>query len=219
MHADRTDEYLGEFRDFCLKQGFPEEQFLSRDNLERFVETAVDAYSEYPLHLHVFDGAVDTGLLTRMMVIDMKSRLDKTVGLCTGGCESVMLVEAPMTKKTGVLEYIREIDIHSLRLLIRQETLREEHFESYALKKRKPYMDDRTWYIYIFATKRAFQRQGHGKKLMHLMRSFADAHDYHICLETNKEANVAMYEAFGFQLMETTVYHHSVDHYVLRYGA
>ena len=29
----------------------------------------------------------------------------------------------------------------------------------------------------------------------------------------------AMYEAFGFQLMETTVYHHSVDHYVLRYGA
>jgi hypothetical protein len=44
---------------------------------------------------------------------------------------------------------------------------------------------------------------------------FAKKNDYEICLETNKESNIALYESFGFQLVESLVYKKQLGHYVM----
>ena len=197
MHNVMMDKYINEFREYCLLQGIREELFMTAENLDRYAETAVDAYREYPLVVHAFGGTVDPDKLFKMFYVDHKSRMNKSLGIAGDAYEAVMIVEPPLAPKTGVLQCLREADIHSLRLLLSRETIEMEHFESFALHERKPFLDDMTWYIYVFATKKAFQRQGHGKKLMRMIRSFADENGYHICLETNLKDNVPMYEMFA----------------------
>ncbi len=47
-----------------------------------------------------------------MMSVDFKSRLNTLAGITTGAdYESVVLLEAPKTKKTGMLEYVRAADL------------------------------------------------------------------------------------------------------------
>ena len=92
----------------------------------------------------------------------------------------------------------------------------------YALPGEYPFLrgnkkDDNTWYIYIFATRNEFQRQGHGKKLIKLLCSFADINGYRICLETNLKENVTMYENFGFKNMDSSIYKETLEHYVMLY--
>lgn len=70
-------------------------------------------------------------------------------------------------------------------------------------------------YIKRKPNKEEFQRQGYGKRLFGLLMDFAKKNDYEICLETNKESNIALYESFGFQLVESLVYKKQLGHYVM----
>ena len=79
-------------------------------------------------------------------------------------------------------------------------------------------MDKKTWYLYLFATKKEYQKLGFGKKLMEMVRSFADENGCRICLETDLERNVAMYEHFGFRMMDASVYKDNLKHFVMLYG-
>ena len=72
----------------------------------------------------------------------------------------------------------------------------------------------KTWYIYIFTTQKKYQRQGYGKKLMEVVSSFAKENEYRIVLETDRLENVAMYEGFGFTLMDASIYN-NLNHYVM----
>lgn len=218
MNSANIDGHITDLYDYALKQGFTEDVFLCHDNQDRYIETATDGYRAYPLFRHVFAGGYDEKTLSRMMSVDFKSRLGTTAGIASSSAyESVMLIEPPNAKKTGMLQYVRVADPGAYTMLLYHCTYRQEDFEKFALEKRKSWLDDKTWYIYIFATRHSLQGMGYGKKLMELMISYADRRGYRLCLETNATGNVAMYGHFGFDTVDTSEYKDVLDHYVMLY--
>ncbi|MCR4605358.1 MAG: GNAT family N-acetyltransferase [Eubacterium sp.] len=219
MSFEKNESLLREFYDYAVRSGFDEELILSRENLMKYVETSVDAYREYPLFLQIFDGRYNEKVLSRMMKVDFRSRLKMMGGIASSSnYESVLLFEPPKTKKTGMVQYVRVADVGDFSLLFKSAMYKQEKYEDYALEKREEYLDDITWYIYIFATKMDCQRQGHGKKIMKLLLDFSDLKGYRICLETNLKENVTMYENFGFKNMDSSVYGENLEHYVMLYS-
>ena len=217
MSNGEIDRSISELREFCIKSGLPEEALLCADNLEKYVETAIDAYRNYPMFMYVFNGNYDEKTLARMLRVDFKSRRRKMLGISNGDYESMVLVEPPKAKRTRLMQYLRAADLPSYSLMLNPATYRQDAFEKYALKMRKPYLDEKTWYVYIFATKKVFQRMGYGKQLMNVLVSFANEKGYRLCLETNATENVTMYQRFGFKLMDTSNYKQRMAHYVMLY--
>lgn len=219
MICANIDTRIREFYEYAARNGFSEELFLQEDNRERYVAAALDGYRDYPLFVYVFGGKYDEKAFSKMMSIDFKSRLCTTAGIATDGYESVMLIEPPMARKTGMLQYVKVATPRFYSLLFDPAMYRQEAFERYAQKMRKGFLDDRTWYMYIFATKKKFQHRGYGKKLMNVMLSYADLKGFRICLETNHLDNITLYEHFGFELMSLTVYKDELEHCVMLYNS
>lgn len=221
MNCMSNNRHLNEFYNYALESGVSEKCFLSPDNIREFIDTSVDAYTEYPLFVNVFKGAVPKKTLWRMMHVDYKSRLhmDMIGGLTSSEkYEAVVMFEPPMTGKIGIREYMKVAKPLDYLMLLNPSFYRQEAYDDYSLGKRKPYLDDKTWYVYVFATKKECQRKGFGKPLINLLTSFAKEKGYRICLETDLTENVAMYEKFGFKLKDESVYKGSLNHYVLLYG-
>ena len=216
MNTLRSDPYIRELYDFAARRGFSESTFFGRENQESYIRTAVDAYRDYALFRHVFQGQNDEKLFSKMMAVDFASRMAVMAGLAASDAyESVMLLEPPGAKKTGMPDYFRAADLPSYTLLIHPEMYKLTAFEKYARKVREPFMDNKTWYLYIFATQKQYQNMGYGKKLMETVLSFADSKECRICLETNEPDNVELYRHFGFTQVHYARYQGKLGHYVM----
>lgn len=221
MSCTSSNKYLNELYDYARESGVSEIQFLSKDNISEFIETSVDAYTNYPLFCNVFKGSVNGKTLSRMMLVDYKSRLHLDIigGLTSSeSFESVIMFEPPMAKTVSVSDYIKVAKLSDYTMLLNPTYYRQINYEDFSYRKRLPYLDGKTWYIYVFATKKECQRKGFGKPLINLLTSFAKEKGYRICLETDLTENVAMYEKFGFKLKDESVYKGSLNHYVLLYS-
>ncbi|MCR5650647.1 MAG: GNAT family N-acetyltransferase [Lachnospiraceae bacterium] len=218
MSCVNNNDYIRELYDHAEGCGFDRALFFSAGNTEEFVNTSVDGYRDYPLFVHVFGGEYDGKALGHMMRVDFKSRLDLIAGITSSSkTESVMLIDPPVSKRSGILQYVKVADLGDYALLLKRATYRLEEYERYAFRKRQPYLDEKTWYMYLFATRKDCQHQGYGKKLIELVCSFADAKGYRICLETDTEDNVGLYEHFGFKTVDRSVFKETLKHSVMLY--
>jgi ribosomal protein S18 acetylase RimI-like enzyme len=204
--------------DHAVKCGISEECLLNKENLDNYVNTALDAYKDYSLFQYIFKGVFDPSVFHRMVSVDLRSRLDIAAGLsCINDYESVMILEPPMSRKTRMIEYFNVARPEDYSLLFKPILYRLESFEKFALDKRKQYLDGKTWYLYIFATRSEYKGRGYGKKLMDVLISFVDENGYRICLETNDINNIGMYEHFGFRTVEQSLYQNTLEHYNMLY--
>lgn len=216
MNSVKGEEAIQSLYSYAAAEGFPEDLFLSAANLPRYIDTAIDAYRDYPLFQYLFRGKYDEKTFCRMMSVDLTSRLSTMAGIAGGpDCASVMLIEPPMNKRVGMLQYFKVAAPADYTLLLKPVMYRLEDYERFARQKRTAWLDEATWYIYIFATKQEYQHRGYGRKLMELMISYAEQTGSRICLETNLADNVGLYEHFGFRTVETTVYGDALEHYVM----
>ncbi len=219
MHYGSIDSRIRELYDYAVQNGFTEDLFFQADNLGSYIRTAIDGYSEYPLFLYTLGGRYDAHTLARMMTVDFKCRLRTVAGIASSAdYESVLMIEPPGMKRTGMLQYVRSADLPSWTLIFRPAIYRQMIFERYALDKRRAFLDEKTWYMYIFSTRKKNQNRGYGKKLMKLILSYADRKGYRVCLETNQAENIAMYEHFGFRTVNTSRYRNRLEHFVMLYG-
>ena len=219
MRLEDLDPHMRSLYRFAHKNGYQKNQFLTRRTCADFISTAVDAYQDYPMFLQVFNYHYDEKTFTRMLNVDFKSRMESLAGIASSeNFESVVLIESPAAKKVGMKQYIKTADLNGLMLLLKPSLSRLEKFEHFAEKERSPWMDGNTWYLYIFATRTDRQGQGHGKKLLKLLLDYSKYSKERICLETNLDSNVPMYEHFGFQTMAATEYKDHLKHYVMLYS-
>ncbi len=220
MNSGKDNPYIRSFYDHAVKNGFSQEWLFGEENLEHYIDTATDAYSDYALFKHVFKGRYDTDLFAHMMRVDLRSRLDITAGIASGEkYESVMLIEPPKAEKTGMADYFGVARPEDFKLLLQPIIYRLEGFEKYARENRKQFLDDNTWYVYIFATGKEYQGRGYGKKLMEELLSFACENGFRLCLETNERGNLGMYEHFGFRTVKESLYQNTLEHYNMIYDA
>ena len=67
---------------------------------------------------------------------------------------------------------------------------------------KKEFTDNYDWYLYNLSIKKDAQGKGLASKLMRPMLQFCDDERMVAYLETNKDANVGLYEHYGFDLMK-----------------
>lgn len=218
MNCESINRNISEFYEYAIKQGMDERAFLTKDNLKDYIATSGDAYRDYPLFTQIFGGKYDEKALKDMMTVDFKSKLYKMAGIASSlNYEAILLIEPPNGCREFFLQYVKVARLSDYAMLFKPPMYRQDAYENFARKKRKLYMKDNTWYIYVFATKQELQRQGYGKKLIECATAFAKEYGYRICLETNHKINVGMYEKFGFELKDASKYRKTVDHYVMLY--
>lgn len=218
MSSGNNNPFIEELYDHAVQSGISDKCLFGEDSLNSYIDTAIDAYRDYVLFRHIFKGNYDESVFSRMMSVDLRSRLGIMAGMAwRDDFESVMLVEPPGSRKTGMKDYFSVARPEDLTLLLRPIMYRVENFEKFASDKRSPYLDDRTWYLYVFATQSSFKGMGYGKKLMDVLLSYVNRHGYRICLETNDLDNVAMYEHFGFKTAGRSMYQNSLEHFNMLY--
>jgi ribosomal protein S18 acetylase RimI-like enzyme len=89
-------------------------------------------------------------------------------------------------------------------------------YETYAMNLKKEFTDNYDWYLYNLSIKKDAQGKGIASKLMRPMLQFCDDERMVAYLETNKEANVGLYQHYGFSLMkEELIPKTSVTHYAM----
>ncbi len=208
-------EFREKFHSFCLDNGISPDRLFSETNWSKYVDTAVDGFTDYPLFLDVCRGTYKAKTIKKIFGVDARSRLNTTLGLATDEYESILLIEPPSMRKVGFLDYARVVKLNELHLLFIPISVRQQNFENFAKRKRKLFLDDRTIYAYMFATQMKYQRQGYGKKLFSILIRFAKENGYRICLETNKKDNAPLYEKFGFEVALEDVYKNRVEHLVM----
>ena len=79
----KTYNYIDEFKKHCIQKGLRESNFISSSNIDQYVRTVVDAYSDYPVWEEAFNYNFEFDTAYSMMKIDLKSRLNKTTGIST----------------------------------------------------------------------------------------------------------------------------------------
>ena len=218
MSSGNNNPFTEDLYDHATQNGISDKCLFGEDSLNSYINTAIDAYRDYALFTHIFKGDYDENVFSRMMSVDLRSMLGIMAGMAwCDDYESVMLIEPPSSRKTGMKDYFGVARPEDLTLLLRPIMYRMESFEKFASDKRAPFLDDRTWYLYIFATQSSFKGMGYGKKLMNVLLSYVNRHGYRICLETNDRDNVAMYEHFGFKTVERSLYQNSLEHFNMLY--
>lgn len=78
------------------------------------------------------------------------------------------------------------------------------------------YINDGAWYLYDLAVRPECQGKGVASRLLRPMLAYLDREGAECYLETHDAKNVAMYEHFGFELMESPFLPHStLRHYAM----
>ena len=89
-------------------------------------------------------------------------------------------------------------------------------YEKYSMNLKKEFTDNYDWYLFNLSIKKDAQGKGIASKLMRPMLQFCDDERMPAYLETNKEANVAIYQHYGFELMkEEMIPKTPVTHYAM----
>ena len=190
---------------------------VKEKDLDRLSEVAADAYRDYPLHNWFTKGKYDVKASRLIMQISLKTMTEDAVIYADSEEINGFAVWLPFGftgSKTlpflinGGLSLI----LHSGPSIIGRLLT----YEIYAMNLKKDFTDNYDWYLYNLSIKRDAQGKGIASKLMRPMLQFCDDERMVSYLETNKEANVGLYQHYGFELMkEELIPKTSVTHYAM----
>jgi len=76
------------------------------------------------------------------------------------------------------------------------------HLGTFLDKQHKLHVPEKHWYLYVLGVDPSYQGQGNASKLLKPMLARLDEEGLPAYLETHKEKNVAMYQHFGFDVVE-----------------
>jgi ribosomal protein S18 acetylase RimI-like enzyme len=84
-------------------------------------------------------------------------------------------------------------------------------FDEYVENKHRELMPEKHWYLSVLAVDPDYQGNGYGSQLIRGMLSRIDEEGLPCYVETEGEKNVAMYEHFGFEVLEEFTIPNSKD--------
>ena len=190
---------------------------VQKNELDRLAEVAADAYRDYPLHNWLTGGKYDEVASRLLMQITLKTMTEDA--LIYADSEELNGFAAwlpfgfsgnktlPFLKSGGL-----KLIFHSGFGLIGRLLA----YEKYAMNLKKEFTDHYDWYLFNLSIKKDAQGKGIASKLMRPMLGFCDDERMVAYLETNKEANVGLYQHYGFDLMKEEMIPKSpVMHYAM----
>ena len=190
---------------------------VPKKDLDRLAEVAADAYQNYPLHNWFTKGAYDAKASRLIMQISLKTMTEDAVIYADSEEINGFAVWLPFGftgSKTlpflmnGGMSLILHAGLGIIGRLLTYET--------YAMNLKKEFTENYDWYLYNLSIRKDAQGKGLASKLMRPMLQFCDEERMVAYLETNKEANVGLYQHYGFTLMkEELIPNTPVTHYAM----
>ena len=179
---------------------------VQKKDLDRLAEVAADAYKDYPLHNWFTKGKYDEKASKLLMQISLKTMTEDAVIYADSEEINGFAAWLPFGF-TGnkALPFLMsgglELICHSgLGIISRLSA-----YEAYAMNLKKQFTDNYDWYLFNLSIKKDAQGKGIASKLMRPMLHFCDDERMVAYLETNKEANVGLYEHYGFTLKKSEI--------------
>lgn len=191
--------------------------FKNKD-IDRVLNSVALAYEDYPMFNYIVNGKSNAGSIKQIIQSSIMASKVDYIGLTSGeNNEAVAIFIKPNYKGAPALPFLLKgglklIFKHSLSIV-----LRLLNYENHAMKVKAKYSDNNCWYLYSLTVHPDYQHTGLARKVMQPMLDFFDATGQSCYLETNKDCNIAMYEHFGFKLMEKGfIPNTNVVHYAMR---
>ena len=190
---------------------------VQKKDLDRLAKVAADAYRDYPLHNWFTKGKYDAKASELIMQISLKTMTKDAIIYADSEEINGFAVWLPFgfegsTTLPFLLNGGLKLIFHSgLGIIGRLLT-----YEKYAMNLKKEFTDNYDWYLYNLSIRKDAQGKGIASKLMRPMLQFCDDERMVAYLETNKEANVGLYQHYGFDLMkEEPIPSTPVTHYAM----
>ena len=190
---------------------------VQEKDYDYLAEMSVESYRNYPLYDWLTQGNYDEPALKLLMLITMKTMTKDAVMYADSEEMNGLAVWLPFGFSgnkvmpflmNGGLKLILHSGIGFISRLI--------SYENYAMKLKKEFTNHYDWYLFNLYIKKEAQGKGIASKLMRPMLQFCDDERMPAYLETNKAANVGLYQHFGFDLMkEDMIPKSSVKHYAM----
>ncbi len=201
-----------------LKESITYVKLIQPKEISTVLDSVALSYEDYPMFNYLVKGnSKATSIKQIVQSSIMASKVDY-IGLTFGeNNEAVAIFIKPNYKGAPALPFLfrgglKLIFKHSLGIVFRLL-----NYENYAMKVKKKYSNDSCWYLYSLTVHPDYQHTGLARKVMQPMLDFFDATGQSCYLETNKDCNIAMYEHFGFKLMEEGfIPNTNVVHYAMR---
>ena len=174
---------------------------VQKKDLDRLAKVAADAYRDYPLHNWFTKGKYDAKASEWIMQISLKTMTEDAIIYADSEEINGFAVWLPFGftgsktipfLKSGGLKLIFHSGFGIIGRLLT--------YEKYAMNLKKEFTDNYDWYLYNLSIKKDAQGKGIASKLMRPMLQFCDDERMVAYLETNKEANVGLYQHYGFEL-------------------
>jgi len=193
-------------------------RLINSKDICKTLDSVALAYEDYPMFNYLVGSHSRAASIKRIILSSMVASKVDYIGLSYGeNYEAVAIFIKPNYKGAPALPFLfkggfKLILMHSLSIVFRLL-----NYESHAMKIKEKYSDDNCWYLYSLTVHPDYQHTGLATKVMQPMLDFFDATGQSCYLETNKESNIAMYEHYGFKLMEAdSIPGTNVMHYAMR---
>ena len=190
---------------------------VQKKDIDRLAEVSADAYQDYPLHNWFTKGKYDFNASKLLMQVTLKTMMKDAVIYADSEEINGFAVWLPFGftgNKTlpfvlsGGLKLIFHPGPGFIGRLLT--------YENYAMNLKKEFTQNYDWYVFNLSIKKDAQGKGIASKLMRPMLQFCDNERMVAYLETNKEANVGLYQHYGFELKkEEFIPKSNVMHYAM----
>ena len=190
---------------------------VSKKEIDKLAEGAMDAYQNYPLHNWLSGGTYNPLLSKLLMKVSLKTMIDN--GIIYADSSELNGFTAwmpPNYTGTKALPFMLKGGFNLIRNFGFDIIKKLTEYDDFAMNLKKKFTEHNDWYLFNLSIKKDAQGKGIASKLMRPMLQFCDDERMVSYLETNKEANVGLYRHYGFDLMkEEQIPKSTVTHYAM----
>lgn len=178
---------------------------MSREDIDKYAECAALAYKDYPLFQYITNGKCNHKVIKTIIASSIYSMKNQVVGFSNEkDANAVALFAPPKYMGSKTVPFLLDGGIKLMFMAPPTTFLRLLRYENHAMKLKKLYTNHECWYLYNVTVKPQFQNNGDCSKLLRPMFKYFDRIGQDCYLETHKEKNVALYEHFGFELLDVS---------------
>lgn len=190
---------------------------MNKDNIDQFASCSALAYQNYPLFNYLMGGEYNYEVAKRIIASSIYAMPKQAVGFATDEkVNAVAIFTPPYYTGSKTISFLVNGGVELAFMSNPTIFLRLLEYENYTMKLKKEYTNHTSWYLYNLAVDPEFQKQGNCSKLLKPMLAYLDRIHQDCYLETHDVKNVALYEHFDFELLETgNIPKTKVKHYAM----
>ena len=176
---------------------------VSKKEIDKLAEGAMDAYQNYPLHNWLSGGKYNPALSKLLMKVSLKTMIDNGVIYADSSeLNGFTAWMPPNYTGTKALPFMLKGGFNLIRNFGFDIIKKLTEYDDFAMNLKKKFTEHNDWYLFNLSVKKDAQGKGIATKLVKPMLEFLSKQNSVCYLETNRDTNVPIYEHFGFKLME-----------------